>query len=591
MKKPHFLCIAPYEGMRELFINYANLQPDIICTVLSGDQTEGVRLAAEYMSDDIDGIISRGETATLLANAFSKPIFSIHFSIYDLLRAIKSAQSITDRFVVVGKSHITKNVQLLCNLLQYPDIRIETISDISETESVLLRCKELGYTLAVGDFNTGKQAKQLNMQNILIMSGLESIEEAFQRAIWSVNSIRTYREQEELIKSIHAVLPQQIAIFDNNQQLLYTSLDEKQLTFLPLIEENIATCHEHHFVELVEKDSETQYNIHGKRLFANQQNYYLFYIETKKLPPALRAVTIHNTSAADQTDNYLMWGHGNKITDFIKQAEHYAQLSYPLFIAGEYGTEIDQLVPHLYRHCKQKNSPMIEIDCNLLSKSDWLSFFDHHVSPLYTTNAVLYIKSIETLSSDQIDKLFLYLDHSNAFKRNKVFLSYQYISHQTFSKFCKTYPHYLISYVTLTVPPLREHTEDIWEISNLYLNVLNMEYGKQVIGLQSTAAEQLEAFPWPQNIDQLKHVLRAALIASTSPYISRHELEFILSNMAPPSVAAEQKGYAQIDYSLTLREINHQIAEYILRLENMNQSRAAKRLNISRSTLWRILNE
>ena len=68
-------------------------------------------------------------------------------------------------------------------------------------------------------------------------------------------------------------------------------------------------------------------------------------------------------------------------------------------------------------------------------------------------------------------------------------------------------------------------------------------------------------------------------------------METIISNIVFTSNLTGIINSTNIDYSLSLREIERQIVDYVLRVENMNQSRTAKRLNISRSTLWRMLNE
>ena len=591
MKKPHFLCVAPYEGIHEMFLNYAALQPDIACTVLLGDQHEGAKLAAAYITEDIDGIISRGETANILRDTFSIPVFSITFSTYDLLRAIKSAQSIAERFAVVGKEDITKNVRLLCNLLQYSEIGIKTIQDISETEKVLIECKNMGYTLVVGDFNTGTLAKKLNMQSIVIMSGLESIADTFRLALLSIENIHNYRERENILLKALSVSPYQIALFNSWGELLYSTLDgKKREAFLPLIEGVFTSCSENKPLDLIEKFENTYLTIHCEKFSVNQEQYALFRLAEDTHPHLAEAITIHNPSTSTDTSFYLTWGHGDKITNFIKLAEQYAKLSQPILLIGEYGCEIDQLALYLYYHGRLNNAPMVVIDCNLLTKNGRADFFDDPQSPLYSINHVLYLKNIEILSSEYTEKLLLYLDQSGAAKRNKVFLSYQYISPQLYEKFYRTYPQYLVTYTVLKIPALREHSEDIWAISNLYINELNREYGKQVVGLQLAAAELLEAFPWPQNNEQLKGVLRTALLEAQSPYISSNELKIILENSLPLLEEAEI-AFSHIDYSLSLREIEKQIVFYVLKLENMNQTRAAQRLNISRSTLWRMLNE
>ena len=266
MKKPHFLCVAPYEGMREIFINLAALRSDVVCTVLMGDQIDGVKAASEHVGQNIDGIISRGETAALLSNAFSIPTFTITFSTYDILRAIKSAQSISDHFAIIGKSDITRSAQLLCNLLQYHDIGIETFSDIAETESIVRRCKKAGYSLIVGDINTVNHAKRLNMQHILIISGPESIEETLDRAIRFTESIRKIHEQELLLKEILLQLPCQLALFDSNEKIVHSTLDDEAYSLLPVMHMNISGVLSDGKVEVIQKSDTACYTVCGQAL-------------------------------------------------------------------------------------------------------------------------------------------------------------------------------------------------------------------------------------------------------------------------------------------------------------------------------------
>ena len=160
---------------------------------------------------------------------------------------------------------------------------------------------------------------------------------------------------------------------------------------------------------------------------------------------------------------------------------------------------------------------------------------------------------------------------------------------QAFNRFCNENRHLLTPYITLRIPPLREHAEDIWEISYLYINSLNLQYGKQIVGIQPEAALQLKKFPWPQNIVQLKQTVKSALIAADSFYISGKDLSFILNSSPTESGFSGEDGGASIDFSGTLHEIEAQIVNHVLQLENNNQTRAAKRLDISRSTMWRLL--
>ena len=82
---------------------------------------------------------------------------------------------------------------------------------------------------------------------------------------------------------------------------------------------------------------------------------------------------------------------------------------------------------------------------------------------------------------------------------------------------------------------------------------------------------------------QLEKVLRQMIAASSGFYITAAEVAAVLQNemrkvsALPPAV----------DLSGTLEDIERRVIEQVLREENMNQSAAAKRLGIGRSTLWR----
>ena len=95
-------------------------------------------------------------------------------------------------------------------------------------------------------------------------------------------------------------------------------------------------------------------------------------------------------------------------------------------------------------------------------------------------------------------------------------------------------------------------------------------------------------YSWPGNYDQFCRVLDELVLRTTTPYISdtavREQLkrERIFYPDAPPKNRTLPK-------NLTLDEIEHLAVQQALQAENGNQKRAAERLGISRTTLWRML--
>ena len=128
---------------------------------------------------------------------------------------------------------------------------------------------------------------------------------------------------------------------------------------------------------------------------------------------------------------------------------------------------------------------------------------------------------------------------------------------------------------------LAQRKEDIPAFVNMMITQYNTVLAKR--GRRAGCHGADGEFEWPLNLVQLEKVLRQMIAASSGFYITAAEVAAVLQNemrkvsALPPAV----------DLSGTLEDIERRVIEQVLREENMNQSAAAKRLGIGRSTLWR----
>ena len=98
--------------------------------------------------------------------------------------------------------------------------------------------------------------------------------------------------------------------------------------------------------------------------------------------------------------------------------------------------------------------------------------------------------------------------------------------------------------------------------------------------------ELMTNFSWPQNLNQLRHILRELAVITQTPYISYQNVKYMLDqelNLSATQVPIN------LDLSQTMEEINYQIIQMVLKEENGSKEKTSRRLGISRSTLWRIL--
>jgi DNA-binding NtrC family response regulator len=136
--------------------------------------------------------------------------------------------------------------------------------------------------------------------------------------------------------------------------------------------------------------------------------------------------------------------------------------------------------------------------------------------------------------------------------------------------------YFRISTLPLVVPPLRERREDIPPLAQALLDRSLAGQGRGQPVLAPDAVEALQAYPWPGNIRELRNVLERALLLQTSGVLERRDLRFetALSTGAPPPT------------DLTLSELERLHVQRVLAEEGGHVERAARRLGISRSSLY-----
>jgi DNA-binding NtrC family response regulator len=187
--------------------------------------------------------------------------------------------------------------------------------------------------------------------------------------------------------------------------------------------------------------------------------------------------------------------------------------------------------------------------------------------------------------------------------------------------------YYRLSVLPLTVPPLRERTEDIPLLVRHFIKRFAAEENRP--GLRSISAEAealLCAFDWPGNIRQLENAVFRAVVLTESDELGIGDFQHIAAQMegflphsptsgimAPPleaeplsfhvapsvqgDVAQAATSYGQLSlltkegHLRTMEEIEAEAIRFAIEVYGGRMSEVARRLGIGRSTLYRKLKE
>lgn len=143
---------------------------------------------------------------------------------------------------------------------------------------------------------------------------------------------------------------------------------------------------------------------------------------------------------------------------------------------------------------------------------------------------------------------------------------------------------YRLNVVTLKIPPLRERLEDTIELAHFFLYEFSLRYNRPIHAISQNVMQNLLQYDWPGNIRELRNAIERLVVFATDGIIKEEDLPYSLQGQTkqvpielPPDLFSLQEEIEAHERRVILRAIE---------LENGNKQAAAKRLGISRATLY-----
>ena len=133
---------------------------------------------------------------------------------------------------------------------------------------------------------------------------------------------------------------------------------------------------------------------------------------------------------------------------------------------------------------------------------------------------------------------------------------------------------YILRQSDISVPSLKETTEDIPEIADFFLKRYAAQTGKPRKHLDASAIKALKLYPWPGNVRELKDIVLFAAFHAKGDTITAADISF---NLSDASILSE--------LHLKNEDAEKQRIINALKRTDWNKTQAAKLLNISRPTL------
>ena len=134
--------------------------------------------------------------------------------------------------------------------------------------------------------------------------------------------------------------------------------------------------------------------------------------------------------------------------------------------------------------------------------------------------------------------------------------------------------YYRLNVISIPLPSLRERKEDIPLLCQHFLEKFNDKENKHIKRFSPNTLQVLMDFDWPGNVRQLENAVSHAVIVCQSDVIGRKHLPRFLKDKPEETV------------STSLAEQERRLILRVLKESNWNKHDAARRLKLSRSTLY-----
>ena len=136
--------------------------------------------------------------------------------------------------------------------------------------------------------------------------------------------------------------------------------------------------------------------------------------------------------------------------------------------------------------------------------------------------------------------------------------------------------YYRLNVIPVMVPPLRERKDDIPLLVKHFLEVYSTASSKAIRGFSEEVMQIFLDYDWPGNVRELQNVVEHAVILAKGEMITQIDLPHSLKETFP-------RTYADIS---SLRDTEKNLILKVLKETDGNKYQAAKRLGITRSTLY-----
>ncbi len=148
---------------------------------------------------------------------------------------------------------------------------------------------------------------------------------------------------------------------------------------------------------------------------------------------------------------------------------------------------------------------------------------------------------------------------------------------------------YRLNSFPIVIPPLRQRKGDILILAQHFLDTFNKKLGKNIKGFSKKALKLIYDYSWPGNIREMENTIERCLIITEGDLIDVDDLPQHLKSADAINSVDYSGALFSDDTIIPFEKLKEESIRHALKVTNGNIVEAAKKLQLGRATIYRLM--
>jgi DNA-binding NtrC family response regulator len=316
---------------------------------------------------------------------------------------------------------------------------------------------------------------------------------------------------------------------------------------------------------------------------------------------------------AIETPDGVLLTYSEQMRELLMTARQVASSNVPIMLSGETGTGKSTTARKIHGWSGRAGSPFVYLACGSVSRDLILAELFGHTRGAFTgatqdrigkieaaAGGTLLIDEVDLLTPDDQAKLLRVVD-TGEFERlgtvetsrancRLIFASNVDLRRMVQQQRFRSDLYYRINVIDLMLPSLRDRSQDIPLLAAACLKDLAIEQDRPGVRVSLRLLWGCARHPWDGNIRELRNRLLRCMTLAREPLLSMRDMGIDTLSAASGSIRRESLP-SVVPLERCVDEASREAIIRCLQMHNNKRAAAARTLKISRSTLYRKLEE